>query len=62
MQHTLVFLQAKQLWDLKSLEDVTDIPALQPELRDATSLRILYCPCKRWKGIITINEARDSLG
>ena len=39
-------------------EDVTDIPALQPELRDAAS----YYTALVNGGIITINEARDSLG
>ena len=39
-------------------EDVTDIPALQPELRDAAS----YYTSLVNGGIITINEARDSLG
>lgn len=39
-------------------EDVTDIPALQPELRDAAS----YYTGLVNGGIITINEARDSLG
>ena len=39
-------------------EDVTDIPALQPELRDAAS----YYTALVNGGIITINEARDQLG
>jgi len=39
-------------------EDVTDIPALQPELRDAAS----YYTGLVNGGIITINEARESLG
>ena len=39
-------------------EDVTDIPALQPELRDAAA----YYTALVNGGIITINEARDSLG
>ena len=39
-------------------EDVTDIPALQPEVRDAAS----YYTALVNGGIITINEARDSLG
>ena len=39
-------------------EDVTDIPALQPELRDAAA----YYTALVNGGIITINEARDQLG
>jgi HK97 family phage portal protein len=39
-------------------EDVTDIPALQPELRDQSS----YYSALVNGGIITINEARERLG
>lgn len=39
-------------------EDVSDIPALQPELRDAAA----YYTALVNGGIITINEARDALG
>ena len=39
-------------------EDVTDIPALQPELRDSAA----YYTALVNGGIITINEARDQLG
>jgi len=39
-------------------EDVTDIPALQPELRDQSS----YYTALVNGGIITVNEARDQLG
>jgi len=39
-------------------EDVTDIPALQPELRDAAA----YYTALVNGGVITINEARDQLG
>ena len=39
-------------------ENVTDIPALQPELRDAAA----YYTALVNGGIITINEARDKLG
>jgi phage portal protein BeeE len=39
-------------------EDVTDIPALQPELRDAAA----YYTSLVNGGIITINEAREQLG
>ena len=39
-------------------EDVTDIPALQPELRDQSS----YYTSLVNGGIITINEAREQLG
>lgn len=42
----------------KITEDVTDIPALQPELRDSAA----YYTALVNGGIITINEARDSLG
>tara|TARA_B100000073_G_scaffold18735_1_gene14870 strand:- start:41 stop:1225 length:1185 start_codon:yes stop_codon:yes gene_type:complete len=42
----------------KITENVTDIPALQPELRDAAS----YYTALVNGGIITINEARDQLG
>jgi len=39
-------------------EDVTDIPALQPELRDQSS----YYTALVNGGIITVNEAREQLG
>ena len=39
-------------------EDVSEVPALQPELRDAAS----YYTALVNGGIITINEARDRLG
>ena len=39
-------------------EDITDIPALQPELRDQTA----YYTSLVNGGIITINEAREQLG
>jgi hypothetical protein len=39
-------------------EDVTDIPALQPELRDQSQ----YYTSLVNGGIITINEAREQLG
>ena len=42
----------------KIMEDVTDIPALQPELRDSAA----YYTALVNGGIITINEARDQLG
>ena len=39
-------------------EDVSEVPALQPELRDAAG----YYTALVNGGIITINEARDRLG
>ena len=39
-------------------EDITDIPALQPELRDQSS----YYTALVNGGIITVNEAREQLG
>ena len=39
-------------------EDVTDIPALQPELRDQSQ----YYTSLVNGGIITVNEAREHLG
>jgi hypothetical protein len=40
------------------LKDVTDIPALQPELRDQSQ----YYTSLVNGGIITVNEAREHLG
>ena len=43
---------------IKFIEDITDIPALQPELRDQSQ----YYSALVNTGIISPNEARDALG
>ena len=48
----------ERFFGFKIREDVTDIPALQPELRDQSQ----YYTSLVNGGIITINEAREELG
>ena len=48
----------KDFLDFTIKEDITDIPALQPELRDQSQ----YYSALVNTGIISPNEARDALG
>ena len=48
----------ERFFGFKIKEDITDIPALQPEMRDQSS----YYTSLVNGGIITINEAREQLG